>query len=29
MVAERGAFFGVWIEVVGGEVTSLTEQWVP
>lgn len=29
MMEERGAWFGVWLEVAGGEVTSVTEQWVP
>jgi hypothetical protein len=29
MVATRGNFFGVWLEVVDGTVASLAEQWVP
>jgi hypothetical protein len=29
MVEERGPYFGVWLDVTGGEVTTITEQWVP
>ncbi|HEY7469236.1 MAG TPA: hypothetical protein VIC07_06880 [Acidimicrobiia bacterium] len=29
MVGERGPFFGVWLDVVDGEVSAMTEQWVP
>ncbi len=29
VMEERGAFFGVWLEIVGGEAVSIEEQWVP
>ena len=29
MVATRGNFFGVWVEVGDGRVKSMVEQWVP
>ncbi len=28
-VNSRGLFFGVWLEIIDGEVFRLREQWVP
>jgi hypothetical protein len=28
-VASRGLFFGVWLDVIDGEVLGIREQWVP
>ena len=28
-VTTRGLFFGVWLDVIDGEVLHIREQWVP